>query len=110
MNRWKCIAAAMGTAFVIGAAQTVPAAEVVVLRGDSRETVAVDREERTVLRGGGSLRAMPASQAETNERTRVAAGRTLWILDVSGRPTTACYLIRTEYFSGHKIRCTSQTY
>ena len=74
-----------------GATGSVSAAELAVVRGDTVERVAVDRAGPTVLRGGGTMRAMPPSETEKTEPTRVVAGRTLWIVDDVGRPKTACF-------------------
>ncbi len=85
------------------------AADVVVLRGNSAETVRTTSDV-TVLRGGGTMRAMPTKAVPKSRPARVVAGRTLWVVDDDGRPTVACYLVYTSYVGGRKIRCTSQTY
>ncbi len=107
MRRLQAALAAAAFLLASGAAN---AAEVVVLRGDTAESVTIARNGPTVLRGGGTMLVDPPKDvvAEPKRRT-VYAGDTLWLVGEGG-PVVACYLTRTEYADRRKITCTDRRY
>ncbi len=92
--------------FGFGAIQNTAVAEITVLRGNSVETIATGQAGPTVLRGGGTMQAMQLVKAQKT-RSRIVAGRTLWIVDAEGRPRGACFLAHTGYVGKRAIRCTN---
>lgn len=103
MRHFKAVLALLPFLFATGAL----AAEVVVVRGDTSETVTVGQGGLTVLRGSGTMRVAPPPEKEAPKAARLVAGRTLWFVGDEGRPKRACYLARTTYVGERRIRCTT---
>lgn len=103
MRHFRAALALLPFLFATGAL----AAEVVVVRGDTSETVAVGQSGLTVLRGSGTMRVSPPAEKKAPQAVRLVAGRTLWFVGEDGRPRRACYLARTTYVGERKIRCTT---
>jgi hypothetical protein len=104
----KKFGAVLSVFLALGIVKTASATEIVVMRGNSAQTVTANLAGLTVLRGGGTMQAMQVSQSETLGLRHVTAGETLWILGEDGQPRAACFLLRTEYVGRRKIRCTDQ--
>ena len=103
MRHFKAVLALLPFLFATGAL----AAEVVIVRGDTSETITVGQGGLTVLRGSGTMRVSPPAEKKAPQAVRLVAGRTLWFVGDDGRPKRACYLAHTTYVGQRKIRCTN---
>ena len=106
MRYFKAALAVLPFLFASGAL----AAEVVIVRGSTSETVTVGQSGQTVLRGSGTMRVALPAEEEAPKASRLVEGRTLWFVGDDGRPKRACYLARTSYVGERKIRCTRYRY